>query len=201
MEAAGGIRDDQVGAAGDGRIERVVHDGPRIRAGRVGDHRHLRPVRPDPQLVDRRGAERVGRCQQDRPPLPGVAARQLPDRGRLARAVDTDDQDDRGTAGNRRARAPVEVSRHEERRELGPDGRLGAARIAPAASTLHEVDRQGRADVAGDQRLLDLVPLRPLAGAGPEERPEPRHEVAPGPFQAVLECRFRIRLCAGLRGD
>ena len=34
----------------------------------------------------------------------------------------------------------------------------GPLAVAPLAGALDEVDGQGRADVAGDQRLLDLVP-------------------------------------------
>ena len=52
---------------------------------------------------------------------------------------------------------------HEQGRQLGPDGGLGAARVAALAGALDEVDGQRRPDVPGDERLLDLVPLRVVA--------------------------------------
>ena len=82
---------------------------------------------------------------------------------------------------------PVEVARDEQRGELGADGRLGTARVAAPAGALDEVDRERRADVAGDERLLDVVPGRTLAGAGPEEAAQAGHEAAAGPFEAGLE--------------
>ncbi len=135
----------------------------------MGDHRDLGPVRPDPELVDGGGTERVGGCEDDRPALGRVAARELADGRRLARPVDADDEDDGRTARHRRARGPGQVARDEERREFRPDGSLCAARLLPPPGTLDQIDREGRPDIAGDERLLDLIPRRSLAGPGPEE--------------------------------
>ena len=93
------------------------------------------------------------------PPLPDVARGELADRRRLAGAVDADDEHDRRPATRRRARLPVEVALDEQRRELGADRGLGTVGVAAPAGALDEVDGQRRADVAGDERLLDLVPL------------------------------------------
>ena len=164
MEAAGGIGDDQVGATGDGRIERVVDDRARIGAGRVGDHRHLGPVGPDAELVDGGGAERVRGGEQDGATLGRVAAGELADRRGLAGAVDADDEDDRRTArrppsaGSRRDRAATSSAASSVRMAASGAG------VAIPAGTLDEVDGEGGADVAGDQRLLDVVPGRSLAG-------------------------------------
>ena len=38
------------------------------------------------------------------------------------------------------------------------DGLFGTARLASPAGALDEVDGEGRADIARDERLLDLVP-------------------------------------------
>ena len=172
VEPAGGVGDDEVRAAGDGRIERVVDDGARVRARGVGDHRHLGPVRPDPELVDGGGAERVGGGEDDRATFGGVATRELADGRGLAGPVDADDEDHRRAAGDRRARAPGEVARDEQRGELEPDRRLRTGRVVAPAGALDEVDGEGRPDVAGDERLLDLVPRRSFAGARPEEPAE-----------------------------
>ena len=128
-------------------------------------------------------------------PSAGVAAGELADRRRLAGPVDADDEHDRRAAGDRRARAPVEVARDEQRGELGADGRLGAARVASRAGPLDDVDRQGGADVAGDERLLDVVPRR-ASPARPEEAAQPGHEAAAGPLEAGVEAR-----ASGAAGD
>ena len=47
--------------------------------------------------------------------------------------------------------------------------RFRTARVVSLAGALDEVDGQGGPDVAGDERLLDLVPRRPFAGPRPEE--------------------------------
>ena len=63
VEAAGRVGDDEVGAAGDRRIECVVDDRARVGAGRVGDHLARRPGRP------RSGAgrsRRRGTCRRRR---------------------------------------------------------------------------------------------------------------------------------------
>ena len=68
-----------------------------------------------------------------------------------------------------RARAPVEVARDEQGRQLGPDGGLRTARTAPSTGALDEIDGERRADVAGDERLLDVVPRRAVVSAGPQD--------------------------------
>ena len=116
-----------------------------------------------------------------------VAAGELADRRGLAGPVDPDHEHDRRAARDGRARAPGKVARDEQGRQLGPDRRLGSRRVAILAGTLDEVDRERRPDVAGDQRFLDVVPRRSLAGRGPELAPEACHEAAPGPLQAGVE--------------
>ena len=74
VEAAGGVGDDDVRVAGDRGVERVEHDGGRVGVRGVGHDLAVRALGPDPELVDRRGAERVGGGEDDPPalrPLPG----------------------------------------------------------------------------------------------------------------------------------
>ena len=81
-------------------------------------------------------------------------------------------------------RRPVEVARDEQGRELGADRRLGATRVATLAGPLDEIDGERRADVAGDERLLDVVPLRVVAA---EEAAQLGHEAGPRPLEALVE--------------
>ncbi len=94
MQPAGGVDEHDVALARLARRERVEHDRRRIRAGPRPDDVDAGAGRPDLQLLDRRGAERVGGADQRR--LAGVLEqpRQLADGRRLAGAVDADDHDD-----------------------------------------------------------------------------------------------------------
>ena len=177
VQASGGVGDDEVGAAGDRRVEGIEHDRPGIRAWRVGDDRDAGAIRPDPELVDGRGAERVRRGEDDRPALAEVARGELADRRRLARAVDADDEDDRRPAGRRGRGVPVEVALDEQGGEFGADRRLRAAGLAATPGALDEVDGEGGTDVAGDEDLLDVVPARIVA----EEAAELGDQPGPGP--------------------
>ena len=94
VQAAGGVDEDDVAAARLARGDRVEHDRGRIGAALRADEIHAGARRPDLQLLDRRGAERVGRADERRQPRVLDHPRQLADRRRLAGAVDADDQHD-----------------------------------------------------------------------------------------------------------
>ncbi len=61
-------------------------------------------------------------------------------------------------AGHGRTRVPDEIAGDEERRQLGADGRLGSTGGTAAPGAIDELDGQRGADVARDERLLDVVP-------------------------------------------
>ena len=147
VQAAGGVDDDDVRAARDGRVERVVDDGAGVGARRRGRRPGRRRGRP------RSGAgrwRRRGTCRRRRgaPSRPSrrVAARELADRRRLAGAVDADDEDDRRPARDRRLRRPgrrraATSSATRARRGRPPRRRRVAARARP----LDDVHRERRA--------------------------------------------------------
>jgi hypothetical protein len=116
--------------------------------------------------------------------LGDIPGRELADRRRLAGAVDPDDEQDRRAALRRGTGRPVRVARDQQVRELGADRRFRTARVTAAAGTLHEVDGQGGTDVTGDERFLDVVPLRIVAA---EETAELAHEPGARSFQALVE--------------
>jgi len=60
VEAAGGVDDDDVSAAGLGGLDRVESDGSRVGAPLCADEICAGPLRPDLELLVRRSAERVG---------------------------------------------------------------------------------------------------------------------------------------------
>ena len=122
-------------------------------------------------------------------PAAGVAGGELADRRRLAGAVDADDEHDRGPALDRGAGLPVDVAIDQQGGQLGADRRLRPARLASLPGALDEIDRQRGADVTGDERLLDLVPLR--AVGVPEVATELGHQAGAGLLEAGLERTFR----------
>ena len=169
VEASGRVRDHEVRATGYRGVQGVVDDGPGIRAGSMGDDRDTGPIGPDTQLVDGGGSERVGGGEDDRPILGDVPAGELADGRRLTRAVDTDHQDDGRTARDRRSRAPAEVTWYQEGHQFGPHRSFRSARVAPCAGARDEIHGQCRSDIAGDERLLHLVPRRTVARLAPED--------------------------------
>ena len=186
MEPAGGVGDDEVRAAGDGRVERVVHDRARVGARARGP----RPGRPARSAQIRSWSMAAARnvsaaARMIFRPSAEVARGELADGRRLAGAVDADDEHDRRPAPGRRLGRPVEVALDEQRIELGADRRLRAAGVAPCAGALDEVHGERRSDIAGDERLLDVVPLRPVGVA--EEAAQLGHEPAAGPFESLVE--------------
>ena len=66
LEPARGVDEHRVEAARLGGGDRVERDGARIGAGALRDDRHPELLAPDPELLDRGGAERVGRGQRQR---------------------------------------------------------------------------------------------------------------------------------------
>ncbi len=192
VEATGRVGDHEIRAAGHRGVERVVDDGPGIRPGRVRHDRDARPVGPDAELVDGSGTERIRGGQNHDLALGYVARRELADRGRLAGAVDADDQHDRRSALHRRPWRPVRVAPDEEGGQLRADRGLGSGRIPAGAGTLDDFHRQGRPDVARDQGLLDVVPGRTARTA--EDAAQLRHEPAPRALQAGVDRAGRWRL-------
>ena len=94
MQAAGGVDDRDVLAARAGGLDGVVGDRGRVGALRGADEVGLRAVGPDLELLLRRSAPGVGGAEEDGAVVLAQLLRQLPDRRRLAGAVDADDEDD-----------------------------------------------------------------------------------------------------------
>ena len=119
-----------------------------------------RAARPDAQLLDRGGAERVAGGEHDRLALAPELGRELADGRRLAGAVDADDEDDEGTL----ARVDHERTGDGSERALdfrGEDGlhRLGreALLVAPAPDRLANPRRRLEAEIGLDQDVLEIV--------------------------------------------
>ena len=196
VEAAGGVGDHEVGAAGDGGVEGVEDDRAGSASGRVGDDLAARSLGPDPELVDGRGAERVGGREDDAPALrPRSRAASLPIVVVLPVPLTPTTSTIAGPPRSRGVGSQCAASRGDEQpRELRPNGGLGASTSLALARPLDEVHRERGADVAGDQDLLDLVPVGVIVAAAEraaQAGAEPACATSRGPPRAARSSRSR----------
>ena len=98
MQAACGIRNDQIIAACGGRLDRIKDDGGGVCAFACADDGHTGAACPDLQLLAGGGTECITGRQHHLAALTGVVIGQLGNAGGLAHAVDADDQNDGGLA-------------------------------------------------------------------------------------------------------
>src|SRR2546423_7598292 len=155
VQAAGRVDDDDVPLVLPRALDRVERNGGGIRPALGADELRARAVSPDLQLFLRRRTERVCRPEHHGVPVLAKTFRQLADRGRLARAVDPDDEQHARICmdGERGGLAEEDRDLVRERgRELGE----GLARL----EALNELGGRGRADVGAGQRVPEPVPLR-----------------------------------------
>ena len=153
VQAAGRVDDDDVVAARRRGFDRVVGDSSWVAAALGADEVRLRAVGPDLELLLGGGAEGVRGGDDHRAAVLVQVVRELPDRRRLARAVDADDEEH------------ARLLTNGERARLAEHGRslldecLG--QISDLAAGLEPRDELGggrHADVGGDQRLLEPLP-------------------------------------------
>src|SRR5215472_10330355 len=94
LQPAGGVDDQHVAALAARRLQRLERERGSVGTLRARGDLAAGALAPDPELLDRGGAESVARRQHDAAALGAKARRELADGRGLARAVDPDDQDD-----------------------------------------------------------------------------------------------------------
>ena len=159
MKPAGGVAEDDVHAARFRRGKRVKQHRAGVRP-LFGAHKlTFRAVRPDLQLIRGRGAEGVRRAQQHAPALLLEAVRQLADGGRLADAVDADDQHDRRLRGKvKRGIADAQLLlQNVAQRLLDALAVLDFVVVNGVAQPFDRVRCDARAEVSHDEAFLQLV--------------------------------------------
>ena len=163
--------------------------------GGVGDDGHVDAARPDGELLDGRRAERVGGREQH----PGAqrleAPGELGDGRRLAGAVDAHDEDDRRRCPARRLARPGHgLARREQGEELQLERPVPGVRSRRARARSHDLDGELRAEVGGDERLLDLLPGLVVGPPAPSSCAEAADEARGGVgSQAASWSRLRGR--------
>src|SRR5664280_1145169 len=192
VEPSRGVHEQQVGFPGESDGTRVVNDGGGIGACLVLHQRDVQARGPDLELLDRRGAKRVGRGEDDRLPGGGRSGRELGGRCRFSRAVDPHDENHVGKAG-RRARQlgpPHGQSPGDLRLQDAPNdilfGRIAASGLRFHGG--HELRGRRRPNVRRDQALLQRVERRGIRLEGGFHRaPHLREELRVGHEKAALQ--------------
>src|ERR1700730_10356080 len=126
VQTAGGVDDHHVDGPGNRVLDGVEDDGAGGGARNVADHVDVEAFRPGPELVDRRGSERVGRGEDDGPALLLQHPGELGDGGRLAGAFDARHQPDARALVGEAERA---VGAVEDADELGAEGLAQVLRL------------------------------------------------------------------------
>src|SRR5262249_22883033 len=158
MQPAGGVDDQHVDRARRGGLDRVEDDRGWIGARRLADDLDADALAPALELLDGRGAECVGRGEQDALARPLERRGQLRGGRRLAGAVHPEQQHDRRLViqvkrlGGRRQRVDQEAA--EERPELS--GARHRSEHHLFARAIDEVGRERRPQIGGDEELLQL---------------------------------------------
>src|SRR6185436_5142638 len=197
VKPAGGVHDQDLRAAGLRRLHRVEGHRRGIGPGPLAHDRDVDPLAPALELVDGRRAERVARAQDDGVPVLAEPPRELAAGGRLAGAVDADDEHDRGLG--------IEVERRsgagQRLAEMVPQrapriavGEASGARLLP--DLLHECFGGVETEIGlKEQRLelLDRVALELLALEDAREAVLERRPRLAEPFpQAIGEARKEL---------
>ena len=159
MQAACGVADDDVAAARSCRCDGVKNDGGGVRALVLADDVAVRTLRPDLKLIGCRGAERVARAQQDLLALIVQLVGKLADGGRLADAVDADDENDRRLCIQLQGRiADVQhIGKNAAQGKLGLVDGLDALLLRGLAQTIHNGLRRVHTEVRDNEAFLKIV--------------------------------------------
>ncbi len=191
VQAACGIRNDQIIAACGGRLDRVKNDSGGVCALARLDKGHTRPVGPDLQLLAGGGTEGIACGQHDLFALTGIEIGQLGNAGGLAHAVHADDQND----GGRAAQVHLSFGAHLIGNEVaqfiaGLLTGFQALLVHPVPQLVHQFDGHFTAHIGQNELLFQLIVkiiIDLAAGEG-------IHNVAPearaGLFEAVFHLIF-----------
>jgi hypothetical protein len=187
-----------VRAARPRRLHRVEDDGGGIGSRRLGDHGHLVAASPDLQLLDRRGPERVAGGEHHLETAVDAAFRELADRGRLAGAVDTDDEYHERLAflDLERPRAGRQDRQHrlaQRAQQCVEIGELVAGDLP--AQPVQQLPGRLDADIRTDQSRLELIEHAVVDAATRQQV----REVIGQPRVATIEPRPHARDQAGTR--
>ncbi len=184
VEAAGGVHQHDLGPARERRAQAVVDHRGRVRSGARAQQLDAGAPGPHLELLDRGGAEGVGGDQQRGPSGASEARGELAGERGLADPVHADQECHPRTAAIRleaRALGAQQVGRGLLQRAAQVERRIAAQEILGA---LDQGLGGGRADVGGEQRLLEAGPGGGVHGAHTHDRAERLLEALAGAAEA-----------------
>ena len=153
------IDNENIGALFFRRRQRVVGEAGGVGIGRRRHHRRAGPIAPDFELLDRGGAERVARRQDDAFALVAKQLGELADGGGLAAAIGADHQNDGRLVGG----VERESLFHRQKEGLDDLSQGGADFVGGdflvelgVTQARRRLFRQAPAEIGGDQQFLQL---------------------------------------------
>ena len=147
----------------DALLDRLEGDAGRVAALGAADDVDADPLAPGGQLLDGRGAERVGRAEHDAAVLGDQDPGDLADRGGLAGAVHADHEDDAGLRRRRRVDLEPAVHRRVDQGEqLLAEHRPGVAAVValdpqPGAQAARPAPGSGPTPTSAVSRVSSIV--------------------------------------------
>ena len=187
MQPSGRVDEDDVAVPGLRGPDGVEHDRGRIASGARPHQIDVGAAGPYGELLDRRRTEGVRRADQRPAAVPPQQAGQLPDRGRLAGAVDADHEHHVRRRAGRRDRfrprqnlqdlLPHQFAQSVRRR------RGCCARTQPA----DDACGGGDSDVGAQQRLLDRLDLLVIVGRRAGDAVQTSAELGRGPPEPLTQ--------------
>ena len=159
MEAAGGVTDEEVCLLANRFFIAVEAHGRRIAVRRTFDQGDAETLRPHGELLHGGSAESVRRSQHDLVTASMKKVRELRRAGRFSGAVDSDHQKHPRPTRQRfepdhrfRQNLPHMLTSHLD--DVRPV-KLPLLRLEVG----HDLERQARAEITGDERRLEFVPI------------------------------------------
>ena len=191
LQAAGGIGDQHVGAAGAGSLDGVIDDGGGVGTSVLGDHRNIVALTPHLQLLDRGGTEGIPRRQHHALAFGLELLGQLADGGGLADAVHADHQDHIGFLAGVDHQRLLDFRQHLAHVLLEQAiERLGILELL-AVRVLHQAlnDAAGgiHTKIGGQQLGLQLLEQLVIDLLATEQAEEAGADIFLGTHQAALE--------------
>ena len=182
MKSARRITEQHIRSARFRGRHRIVDDRCRVCPLLPADHLHTGAVGPLPQLVSRRCAERIRRCQHNLFSLILHLAGKLAHRRRLTDTVDTDDEHHRLLILKAVRRLPdIHLLLDTADQKLLALGRILNVILLHLLSQISDNRfRRPHTDISHDQNFLDLlVKFIVNAGITPKNRIDPGDDIVP----------------------
>ena len=189
MDTTGRVGQDEVGTSGRRVFNGVEDHRAGVGALRSPHYRRSGAIGPHGQLVGRGGPEGIASREHQVAASGSLAATQLPDGGRLAHPVHTDEQPHRGTSSKGQRAIGATQTIHEDRLEdfQHPVDVVHAFTPDPLADLVQQLVSCRHADVGQDEGVTQFLPDVLVDHLGCTDRGEVRGPCVAGTTEAGAE--------------